>query len=530
MLVPYYGDFLNDATVYIPFNTFTSDDPSASSTITNFINTDVHIHKGAGAASSTLDIVQRNNAAGITVDVDYDGITGNHIITIDTSDNTVAGFYVTGYDYFVRIEGTTVDAGTINAWVGSFSIQNRSSSLDATSLANLISACSNYSATRGLTGTALPAAAADAAGGLPISDAGGLDLDNAIKESLFADGTVWVDPTGTNSTAWPYGSAPFPTSTIANGKTIADAKKIQRINITGTISLAAAMENYELIGSGNIDAVELIDINSQSVEHSTLRDLTVTGVGGNAALIGDQTRYTNCLLYAHTNINGVVQGGSLGGACSIRDTGFAVFLDTFFGQGAACTLTMQAPTKCDIINMRGAVTISGMDGGVCNITLTDGSSVIIDNTCTGGTLTLTGIGTVTDNSAGTTVVALADTPTVLHAATDAKIDTVDTVVDAIKAKTDNLPTGVQKNAGLANFEFLMIDSTDHFTPKTGETVTAQRSIDGAAFAGCANAVAEVGNGIYKLNLAASDLNGDVITLRFSAANSDDTLISIVTNP
>ena len=42
---------------------------------------------------------------------------------------------------------------------------------------NLESACSNYSATRGLTGTALPAAAADAAGGVPVSDAGGLDLD-----------------------------------------------------------------------------------------------------------------------------------------------------------------------------------------------------------------------------------------------------------------------------------------------------------------------------------------------------------------
>ncbi len=37
-----------------------------------------------------------------------------------------------------------------------------------------------WSATRGLAGTALPAAAADAAGGLPISDAGGLDLDTFL--------------------------------------------------------------------------------------------------------------------------------------------------------------------------------------------------------------------------------------------------------------------------------------------------------------------------------------------------------------
>ena len=38
-----------------------------------------------------------------------------------------------------------------------------------------------FSTTRGLGGTALPDAAADAAGGLPISDAGGLDLDTYIK-------------------------------------------------------------------------------------------------------------------------------------------------------------------------------------------------------------------------------------------------------------------------------------------------------------------------------------------------------------
>src|SRR3990172_9210518 len=43
---------------------------------------------------------------------------------------------------------------------------------------------SAWSATRGLAGTALPAAAADAAGGLPISDAGGLDLDLQIGTDI----------------------------------------------------------------------------------------------------------------------------------------------------------------------------------------------------------------------------------------------------------------------------------------------------------------------------------------------------------
>ena len=44
-----------------------------------------------------------------------------------------------------------------------------------------------WSATRGLAGTALPNAAADAAGGLPVSDAGGLDLDAKIGALTFTN-------------------------------------------------------------------------------------------------------------------------------------------------------------------------------------------------------------------------------------------------------------------------------------------------------------------------------------------------------
>lgn len=100
-------------------------------------------------------------------------------------------------------------------------------------------------------------------------------------------------------------------------------------------------------------------------------------------------------------------------------------------------------------------------------------------------------------------------------------------VAAIKAKTDNLPDGVKKNTALNNFMFVMRDATTH-APKTGVTVTAQRSIDGAAFSACANTPAEVASGWYKIDLAASDLNGDVIALRFTGTGADDTLITIVT--
>jgi hypothetical protein len=105
---------------------------------------------------------------------------------------------------------------------------------------------------------------------------------------------------------------------------------------------------------------------------------------------------------------------------------------------------------------------------------------------------------------------------------------VDTEVAAIKAKTDNLPEGIQKNTALNNFEFFMADSADHVSGKTGLTVTSARSIDGGAFGACANSAVQVGNGVYRIDLATTDLNGDIVTLRFSATGADDTVITIKT--
>jgi hypothetical protein len=121
-MVPYYGDFAEDAIVYMPINTFDSNDPTASVTVTNLVNTDVHIHKDGGTT-------QRNNAAGITMTIDYDSITGNHLLIIDTADDTVEDFWQAGHEYQVRVEGITVDGGTINAWVGAFSIERAGGAL-----------------------------------------------------------------------------------------------------------------------------------------------------------------------------------------------------------------------------------------------------------------------------------------------------------------------------------------------------------------------------------------------------------------
>lgn len=111
-------------------------------------------------------------------------------------------------------------------------------------------------------------------------------------------------------------------------------------------------------------------------------------------------------------------------------------------------------------------------------------------------------------------------------ATAAALATVDTNVSAILVDTASM--GITKNAIFNDFEFPMVLTSDHYTAATGKTVTGEMSIDGAAFAAVNGTIAEVGSGVYQIDLTADDTNGDVITYKFSATDCDDTIITVTT--
>jgi hypothetical protein len=125
----------------------------ASITMTGLAVTDVEIYKDGG-------VTQRASDSGYTLldtdGIDFDSLTGIHGFSIDLSDDDDAGFFEVGPWYHVVVASVTIDGQTVNFIPAAFRI---------------------VSATRGLAGTALPNAAADAAGGLVISDAGGVDAD-----------------------------------------------------------------------------------------------------------------------------------------------------------------------------------------------------------------------------------------------------------------------------------------------------------------------------------------------------------------
>lgn len=98
-------------TLFVPFHTFDSNDPSASVTITGLATTDIEVYKDASMTQRASD----SGYALVDSDgVDLDGTTGIHGVTIDLSDNTTAGFWAAGSDYIVVIASITVDAATVN--------------------------------------------------------------------------------------------------------------------------------------------------------------------------------------------------------------------------------------------------------------------------------------------------------------------------------------------------------------------------------------------------------------------------------
>lgn len=134
----YQGDFTTSNTMYVYFNTFDSNDPSASVTLTGLAVTDIEIYKDGS-------VIQRASDAGYalldTDGIDFDSTTGIHGFSVDLSDNTTAGFYAAGSEYVVVVSSVTVDAATINFIAATFSIERSGGALallkGTNSLANI---------------------------------------------------------------------------------------------------------------------------------------------------------------------------------------------------------------------------------------------------------------------------------------------------------------------------------------------------------------------------------------------------------
>lgn len=110
---PHYGNVDAGSTLYMWFSSFAA--TGASITTGGLAASDIVIYKDGSAT-------QRSSTAGITVDDDFDSLTGIQKIAIDLSDNTDAGFYAAGSQYMVAVSDVTIDSQTVRFVLGTFRI------------------------------------------------------------------------------------------------------------------------------------------------------------------------------------------------------------------------------------------------------------------------------------------------------------------------------------------------------------------------------------------------------------------------
>lgn len=113
----YLGDFNVGATVYLYFTTH-SKNGGAIAPLSAFEAGDVVLYKNGSAT-------QRSSTSGWTMTSPFDSITGLHLLAIDLSDNTDAGFYAAGSDYTAVLspDTETIDGEIALGVVGRFSIE-----------------------------------------------------------------------------------------------------------------------------------------------------------------------------------------------------------------------------------------------------------------------------------------------------------------------------------------------------------------------------------------------------------------------
>ncbi len=98
--------------IRVPFATYNSS--GASVTMTGLVVNDIKIYKDGSLA-------ERSDESGFDVSTDWDGITGIHMISIDTGEtDSPASFWTLGSEYHVVVSSVTVDSQTINAVVAWF--------------------------------------------------------------------------------------------------------------------------------------------------------------------------------------------------------------------------------------------------------------------------------------------------------------------------------------------------------------------------------------------------------------------------
>ena len=228
----------------------------------------------------------------------------------------------------------------------------------------------------------------------------------------FEEGAVWIDTAGTDSTAAPYGTPTHPTSTIPNGLIIAAANELTKLKIVGTHTITSDISNYTIERVlGHFTAITLGAGVTNADTHFI--GCTISGTSNGNGF------YDHCIFYGMADLKGIVYDSILQGLIALTDPDPALAHTTFNNVTTHQWLvyidcsTLTAPVGGRDItfnNLSGYlefINLGAAGAAAANETIhihsSTGAIIVVNATCTRGTVNVYGNAYVTDGGGGTTV-------------------------------------------------------------------------------------------------------------------------------
>lgn len=270
-----WGNIPLGTVIPFPFAAFDGG-TGASLTMSGIAVTDIECYKGTS-------MTQRSSDAGYalmdTDGIDLDGTTGIHGFSIDTGDNTDAGFFVAGSLYWVVVASVTIDGQTVNFVAGTFRL------VAAESVAGVVEADVTHFGGTGLTAT----------GGRPEVNtthaAGTAWGSGAITAASIATGAIDADAIADNAIdAGAIAADAITAAKIADGAidaaTFAAGAITATVIATGAIDADAIADNAIDAGAIAADAITAAKIADGAIDAATFAAGAITAAAIAADAIG----------------------------------------------------------------------------------------------------------------------------------------------------------------------------------------------------------------------------------------------------
>ncbi len=229
---------------------------------------------------------------------------------------------------------------------------------------------------------------------------------------------VWLDIGSSNSgVAYPVGTREYPVNNLADAVAIAGDKGFSTLEILASITLDGGtnLDGFTIHGHSISNDKITIEANA-SVVDCIIQNCTVEGVlDGGATIEG-------CVVLDLTYLNGLIHNSMLQGTIQLGGNEVARILDCHSDVPGVTTPIVDcggSGQKLSVRNYNGGIKLINKTGSESvSIDLNSGQ-IILDSTVTAGTIVCRGVGKLTDNSVGATVVnELLYTPYIVNAVWD----------------------------------------------------------------------------------------------------------------